>query len=278
MPTPPTHRDVRLMRYLGATGLLGGLPALGQIQYTDVQPDSVAVKDGLGLFFDLDQDGTEDFGVELFATTSYGINIDAAVVSAIDLYGGSGAAGQYVVTYAYSGYTSGTYAAAKLNAGVAVNSALDFEAELPMGARFAGTPIGFPWEGGATDGFLGLRLDVNGATHYGWARLDLSSDLDTVVLKDFAINLTPNAPISTGQTMSLVEDFERALSLNRSGNVVTLELRDPAINGTFEIMEPSGKLVSTGTLNPGLHQIGLPSSGVYLIRLNTPELVWTKKL
>jgi len=278
MSTPTSHRDTRLMRYLSATGLLGGLPALGQIQYTDVQPDSVAVKDGLGLFFDLDQDGAEDFGVEVFSTTSYGVTVDAAIVNAVNLYANNGVAGQYVITYAYSGYSSGTYAASKLNAGVVVDAALDFEPELPMGARFSGTPIGFPWDAGAVDGFLGLRLEVNGATHYGWARLDLSSDLDTVVLKDFAINLTPNAPISTGQTVSLVEDFERALTLHRSGNVVTLELRDPAIQGTYEVLELSGKGIATGTLNSGLHQISLPSSGIYLIRLNTPELVWTKKL
>ncbi|SDB29789.1 hypothetical protein SAMN03097699_0575 [Flavobacteriaceae bacterium MAR_2010_188] len=48
------------------------------------------------------------------------------------------------------------------------------------------------------DKFLGLRFIVDGKTHFGWARLSLTSPTDWV-LKDYAFNATPNKPILAGQ-------------------------------------------------------------------------------
>ncbi|SDB29814.1 hypothetical protein SAMN03097699_0576 [Flavobacteriaceae bacterium MAR_2010_188] len=48
------------------------------------------------------------------------------------------------------------------------------------------------------DKFLGLRFIVDGKTHFGWARLSVTSPTDWV-LKDYAYNATPNKPILAGQ-------------------------------------------------------------------------------
>jgi hypothetical protein len=58
---------------------------------------------------------------------------------------------------------------------------------------------------GASNAFLGLRFDIGGQTHYGWARLSVSNSNDvataaTATLHDWAYESTSNASLLTGQT------------------------------------------------------------------------------
>jgi hypothetical protein len=53
--------------------------------------------------------------------------------------------------------------------------------------------------------YLGLRLRSKGQTHYGWARLSVSSSRKdegriTAILTGFAYETIPNKPIITGKT------------------------------------------------------------------------------
>mgnify|MGYP003109825248 CR=1 FL=1 len=48
------------------------------------------------------------------------------------------------------------------------------------------------------DNYLGLRFFINGNTHYGWARVNVTS-VTQWVIKDYAYNATPNKPILAGQ-------------------------------------------------------------------------------
>ena len=49
--------------------------------------------------------------------------------------------------------------------------------------------------------YLGLRFQIKGRTHYGWARLTVKLRLGFVVtLTGFAYETIPNKPITTGQT------------------------------------------------------------------------------
>lgn len=61
---------------------------------------------------------------------------------------------------------------------------------------------GTQWEGGVTDGFVGIRLAVSGQFHYGWLRLNIGPGASTPsyasTLVDFAWDDTPNTPIATG--------------------------------------------------------------------------------
>jgi len=55
----------------------------------------------------------------------------------------------------------------------------------------------FEWEG-KVDKYLGLRFNIDGQTHYGWARLDVNNSY-VWVIKDYAYNATPNKSILAGQ-------------------------------------------------------------------------------
>ncbi len=56
----------------------------------------------------------------------------------------------------------------------------------------------FSWAG-FPEGYLGLRFDIAGATHYGWARLSIPS-ASGFTLKDYAYNGVPDEPIAAGET------------------------------------------------------------------------------
>ena len=51
-----------------------------------------------------------------------------------------------------------------------------------------------------TDRYLGLKFVVNGNTHYGWARLSVSSGFVTATLTGYAYETIPNKSIITGKT------------------------------------------------------------------------------
>ena len=55
----------------------------------------------------------------------------------------------------------------------------------------------YGWEG-KVDKYLGLRFQINGQTHYGWARLDVLSTFKWTI-KDYAYNAIHDQPILAGQ-------------------------------------------------------------------------------
>jgi hypothetical protein len=63
----------------------------------------------------------------------------------------------------------------------------------------------FPWEGGGT-GYLGLRYPSGYDFLYGWVRVTYDAPANTLTLHDFALEMTPNALISAGDTGSPVPE------------------------------------------------------------------------
>ncbi len=48
--------------------------------------------------------------------------------------------------------------------------------------------------------YVGITLDINGSTHYGWIRLSVYGYHDSVTIHDFAFENLPNTPIQAGAT------------------------------------------------------------------------------
>src|SRR6185295_4021766 len=70
--------------------------------------------------------------------------------------------------------------------------------EAIFNALFFSTFYGI-WQNGVEDGYAGLRINFNGDQYYGWVRLDVDSAAQWMIVKDYAVNLTPNSPILAGQ-------------------------------------------------------------------------------
>ena len=51
---------------------------------------------------------------------------------------------------------------------------------------------------GAQDGYIGVKFDISGNTHYGWVRVNTAEDCYSLIVKDFAYETTPNTGIIAG--------------------------------------------------------------------------------
>jgi len=51
----------------------------------------------------------------------------------------------------------------------------------------------------ATNKYLGVRIRESGAWHYGWIRMDVNNNGNSVTIKDYACNMADNEPIPAGK-------------------------------------------------------------------------------
>lgn len=74
----------------------------------------------------------------------------------------------------------------------------EIQSLIAIGYCFAGEKeCSYDWANKA-DRFLGLRFEINGKKHYGWAQLEVKSATEWFI-KDYAYNATPDKPILAGQ-------------------------------------------------------------------------------
>jgi hypothetical protein len=136
---------------------------------------------------DLNHDGITDFTF----VNSYGCNFDYC----FDVLNANAAAGNGVV--GNRGFLSIPYAFV-LRPGSGVGPKKPFSGQL-MASSNMGT-LG-RWLN-VNGGYLGLRFDINGTIHYGWARLNvhLTNGVFEALLTGYAYETTPNKPIIAGKT------------------------------------------------------------------------------
>jgi len=199
----PESLDKRLNLYSLAASAAGlsvlalSQPSEGKIVYT---PAHVVIGSNHKIALDLNHDGKHDFNfdVTLFTTTSVGEN-HSLVLSV------------FPARKANEIWGMG-HPASALRAGVKVGPkgrfsygkkamAMDYYAD---GTGGSGTCAG-PWNN-VKNRYLGLKFKINGATHFGWARLNAScvttfgNHQVTGVLTGYAFETIPNKPIVTGKT------------------------------------------------------------------------------
>jgi len=215
----------RLKSYALTAGAIAGAASAADAQevvYTDVDPDQQA-NIGDSLYLDLNNDGTDDF---LFFANSFTASAGAVVVERVF--------GVALNNNAMAGAQSGSYLYPYvLDMGDTVNAAETFQggstAQTMAWQTFTSS---FSGEYGnwinVTDGYLGLRLDLNGATHYGWARFDMVAGQAT--LKDYAFEALACLGIEAGSQTSMATTAAAAVSaisgsdIGDAGNGTDLEI------------------------------------------------------
>ena len=103
--------------------------------------------------------------------------------------------------YTYGNYALGAGAfLSALSASVSVGgTATNFIYDNRYWNMYDGSLYSGPWAGG-THAYLGLRFDIGGASHHGWARVSVAQDGLSASLHEFAYENVAGAPILTGQT------------------------------------------------------------------------------
>lgn len=163
-------------------------PAAAEVVFTPA--DVFITARGLNSYaLDLNQDGTIDFLIRAAARQS----IDSSGGTSI-IWAARAQAGNVVVGYGA--------AASALQAGALIGSRRKFAGRLMASVfSFLGTTFRFQGKwANVTDRFLGLKFQVNGETHFGWARLTVGGKVLGAHLTGYAYETTPNTSIIAGQT------------------------------------------------------------------------------
>jgi hypothetical protein len=173
----------------GVSLLACAAPAAGKVVYT---PANSYILPHKMLNLDLNHDGIADFQFSNY------------------LYGSRGFRGELKIAAQSSRnaiWGTGTSASA-LGAGMKVGANKHFQGAHGRMARLFGSctavcswgSVG-PWVD-VTRRYLGLKFSINGKLHYGWARLNVTVNLNGVysVLTGYAYETVPNKSIVTGQT------------------------------------------------------------------------------
>lgn len=215
----------------------------GQVLYTDVNPDVTISGDGNSYDLDLNNDNNIDFEISvLFTSYTGGFTFSSGFVNYSSMGTGVNIAAMP------NNEVRGNWPLALIN-GAGVQDATYgwyYYGDMPLGGRqeffssysfasyyggtYAGTNTFTNIQGnfnGQTDRYIGLRIDLGGNTHYGWARVDIVDD-STFTVKDYAIELTPDVSITTGDT-GLAQFASPAL------NVVASDIDDDGNAGDISV-------------------------------------------
>lgn len=247
----------RVAEYGAAASILGiGADASGQIVYTDINPD----EGGAGVMYVLDMDN--DTSPEMiFVQYNYLGLLDllyAQQNTNVSVIGNGDSSSGYpnvldlgdVISSANSNWNSGMYQLFNAN----------------NCAGFYGYFTGGQWCS-ATDKYIGLKFMIGSDTHYGWARLDVTSS-SSWLIKDYAYNSTPDAPIEAGQTvLGLGDNFVKTVKVVGLKNTIALyNLPDSA---DYKVISMTGKTLLSGETNGEYYVIENEtiSTGVYIVEL-----------
>ncbi|OUR98176.1 hypothetical protein A9Q86_14055 [Flavobacteriales bacterium 33_180_T64] len=245
----------QLAKYGALTAAIVGVnDASGQsIIYDDIADYTGGVGDTF--MIDLDGNGTDDFQIRNELSTS-NLYIDPLTASN-DVLGSGGA------TYAYPFV---------LNNGDAISSGTTpwnnngFAGGF-QSLNYSSCSIGNWCD--ITDGYIGLRFNISGNTHYGWVRLDVDSSGNVWTVKDLAYSDTPNTALTAGQqTLSIEENSTlnaiKIVGLNKSIGLYNLQAPT-----NYRILNMTGKEVLSGTTSDHSHVVEATTiaNGVYIIEL-----------
>jgi hypothetical protein len=198
------------------SALAGSVVALApaanaQINYTDINPDSVFTNPG-SFDIDINNDAVNDFQFN-FSKTSYSTSTVIVTTSTTFSFAYKmerndlrvsplGTTGNEILG---SGYTP---QALNLNAPITKAQSFSNSSSQLMASysytyfRFSGSPTTARYSYGnfvnASNKFLGVRVVVSSDTLYGWVRLDVSGGVNSYTVKDYAFQTCPGIGIKAG--------------------------------------------------------------------------------
>ncbi len=262
-----TTTKQRLKNYatLAGAALVVAQQANADIVYTDIFPDNT--NNGGSFDIDMNNDGTDDFRLDMFLASSYNMYI-------YNLNANNG-------VFASTGGSA--YA---MNMSSAINASLTFDTgsriDMANGSFFTYATGSGNWAG-VTDGYLGVRFMIGTNTHYGWIRLSVNGAVNSFTVKDYAFENTPNTTILAGYRgfASLTEEeLAGKLHLATEGNNVTIGISDPQLLNDAEVslLTPEGKTLSSFPLNSEEQTVAVKEKGILIVRIRVQDAVLNRKI
>jgi len=274
---------------LAVTGI-----AHGQVVYTDITDVTLAgVIDTASVYgLDLNNDGTVDYllgsvvkssGKVVFAAmypyTASGLNSVAGTVTPLP--------GNNFIGYPY---------ALALDDNIDNNLSFFNRADInnnnngiflpAMFSSFSSSTFYGHWQGGVNNHYLGFKFtpDAGANFYFGWARCSVNAAGDTMVVKDYAYNSTPNAALFAGEGSPLqvsAVNQSNLFSVFGYEGVVNIFVNDGKLDGaTVSVTNMLGETVIEQTLTDGSTRIDLNqfAKGIYLVTVQRGSEIFSKKI
>ena len=207
----PLERQLKVYALAASAAGVGMLalaqPAEAKIVYT---PAHKHIGPNQSLRLDLNHDRKVDFTLSNFASCG-------TDQCHYDLFQRPAAAGNSAVGYIFDGQL---LLASALNHGVRIGRGVGFHkgtaalVEIVFSSGGLSTNVFGPWPN-VKDHYLGLKFQIRGKTHYGWARLSVAVNKTTIngTLTGYAYETAPNKPIIAGKTKGRNEASEQPSGL-----------------------------------------------------------------
>jgi hypothetical protein len=295
----------KLKHYSALAASVVALDASAQVVYTNIN-DTTLVNNGDYFDIDLNNDGIKEGRIEFidYSNTYYsglisisvqGAEVDSLVNASVNVINS--------VLGTTTTSSSSTYVVAPLNLNANINNNLNNWASGPASTTstyssvFNGILIGgkalinspsltstasvgqFPGNG---DKFLGVKFTVGTSTHYGWLRLDMSTNADSITIKDFAYQATPNTAILAGDTGTAVglskQELNNKLDYFAANGKIKIN-SELTSNSVLSIYDLSGKLFQSEMIG-NQNEVGIQGNleGIYIVEIRNSTGVTRKKL
>ncbi len=258
-----------------AVSMVAGVSdADAQVMYTDVNPDQTFTNNGDSYNLDLNGDATIDFTINLTVSSGvYKVGITNAG-SNQNMGSGSTAAGwNYPLALSY-GASIGS--AGPWQSGASNASAL---------FSYYGSSSTYGLWGGATDKYLGLKFDIGGNTHYGWARLDVAANGSSFTIKDYAYESTADSNIVAGDmgsvSVSVAENlFSKDIKVFTTQGQLQVNIPTEYVGYNLKVIDVAGSEVLNSRLMKTITKFDLSenANGVYLLLISGDNNTFTQKV
>ena len=285
--------DSKLKKYASIAGSITAVvgTASAQVNYTDLNPDVLVTGQNSNYVLDLNGDLQPDY-IFLTNDTAFVTNYAGLPIS-VDLKGaviypasGNSCAGSNSVT----SMGSSTFNIDNIPQGSSIGSAnnwssssgaLGLVAEIVIPGLYSTSYSTGPFLG--TTGFVGLKFNAGGNTHFGWVRVEVGADGEFLSIKDYAFDATPNTPIVAGETgsgpvgISENNDFVNVQNLHNS---IRIETADSYNDAVLSLVSISGQLIVSQQLNGTITLINTDeiASGVYVLTINSDNKSYNQKV
>lgn len=266
----------------GSLLFIGSVEA--QITYTDINPDTIITLQGSQFYaLDLNNDSQPDFLIQEIISI-----LDGHYPFVISPYPGSpysAVLGDTIIRTTAIGPTVYPYPDT-LNTN---DNILPGGNWLVDGLNYGYTNSYFVYDTirsnwvGAKDNFVGVRFKLSGQFYYGWVRISLNANADTLTIKDYAYNTIQDAGINAGQglltSMNAYEVFnpyihvyDRVLFVNLPESILS--------GGIIRLFNTNGQLLESISITDMVSRISLKAftTGIYFVQIEQNSELITRKI
>lgn len=267
----------KLNAYAAAAGTIAAAGAANaQVIYTDINPDTV-LHDSLIYNLDFDNNGQPELRFETVSYQASSGFVNLALVNVLGNTNNATLGSLYSSSYPFP---------FSMNNGDSIsgNNTNWRPASINSGVQYLGVVYGtytFANWLGVSDKYMGVRFRIGANTHYGWVRLSVTSNADTITIKDYAYQEMPGVGITAGQLVGMPQYSQNNnINIFASQNTVVIRNTEFDKGGVVRVMNTLGETISETAITEENMRISLEgkAAGIYFVEVVRNDERFTKKV